>query len=179
MTKTDRQHEQSLTWWADHDLALTVACPDPRCEQPAGSPCIRDGGEVLIGPPAHGNRIRNADRAAGIARSSPPAQASPERGPAGMEPADLDMQRRKCNHCHAPILWARTTGDRLMPIDADPHPDGNVLVDDAGGHLVAGVLNPNQAAGARDRGQQLHRHHKLTCPHADRWCRPDRRRARR
>jgi len=157
---------------------MTVPCPDPGCEQPIGSPCIRRDGEVLTGPPAHGNRLRDADRAAGTTRSAP-APATPERGPAGMEPADLDMQRRKCNHCHAPILWARTTGGRLMPIDADPHPDGNVLVDDAGGHLVAGVLGANQAAGARDRGQLLHRHHKLTCPLASRWCGPDRRRARR
>lgn len=178
MSQTPRQHEQSLTWWADRDLAMTVPCPDPGCRQAVGSPCVRDGGEVLTGPPAHGNRLRDADRAAGTP-ARPPAPTPPERGPAGMEPAALDTQRRPCNHCRAPILWARTTGDRLMPIDADPHPDGNVLVDDAGGHLVAGVLSPNQAAGARDRGQLLYRHHKLTCPHADRWCRPDRRRARR
>jgi hypothetical protein len=177
MTQTQRQHEQSLTWMADRDLALTVPCPDPRCAQPAGSLCIRDGGELLVGPPAHANRLRDASRAAGERRPAPAPMPS-ERGPAAMEPAELDMQSRPCNHCHAPILWARTTAGRLMPVDAEPHAEGNVLLTSAGRHLVAGVLGANQAAGARDRGQRLHRHHKLTCPHASRWCGPDRRRRR-
>jgi hypothetical protein len=171
-TRSDRQHEQSLTWWADRDHSMTVPCPDPGCEQPVGRPCMRRDGEVLTGPAAHGNRLRDADRVAGTTRPTPEPVPS-ERVPAGVEPAD--MQRRPCNHCQAPILWATTTAGARMPIDADPHPDGNVLVDDAGGHLVAGVLGVGQAAGARARGQLLHRHHKLTCPHASRWCGPKRR----
>lgn len=34
--------------------------------------------------------------------------------------------------CQAPIRWARTTTGKLMPLDPDPHPDGNIELTDAG-----------------------------------------------
>jgi hypothetical protein len=168
----------SLQWWMDHQHALTVPCPDGRCHQLVGRPCVRADGEPLTGPPAHGNRLRDADRAAGLPVPAHPA-AAPVRK-VDMQPERLDHHQRPCNHCRGPILWAKTDGDRLMPVDAEPAADGNVLLTVERDHLRAGVLGANQAAGARDHGLALYRHHKLSCPHADRWCRsPRTRRSRR
>lgn len=171
MTRTQRT-EPSLQWWMDRQHALTVPCPDPPCQRPVGEPCVRADGEPLTGPPAHGNRLRDADRAAGITHD--PAHPAPARKVDSMEPEQLDHHQRPCNHCRAAILWAKTDGDRLMPVDADPVADGNVLLTVERDHLRAGVLGANQAAGARDHGLTLYRHHKLSCPHADRWCRSPR-----
>lgn len=35
-----------------------------------------------------------------------------------------------CRSCRAPIFFARTPQGRTMPIDQDPHPDGNMVVYD-------------------------------------------------
>ncbi|GAC1521682.1 MAG: hypothetical protein NVS3B1_06210 [Marmoricola sp.] len=33
-----------------------------------------------------------------------------------------------CKSCGAPLLWAITEKGRQMPLDPEPHPDGNLLV---------------------------------------------------
>lgn len=43
--------------------AMTVACPDESCGAGAGEPCRHSDGVPLGKAPAHGNRIREADRA--------------------------------------------------------------------------------------------------------------------
>jgi DNA-directed RNA polymerase subunit RPC12/RpoP len=70
-----------------------------------------------------------------------------------------------CPDCQALILWLITDRNRLMPVDAQPSPRGNVARQGRHG----GVLNPRQATVARGRGVPLYLHHRLTCPHADRW----------
>lgn len=47
------------------ELAQTVPCPD--CGQPAGEPCVNRVGEPLR-KADHGNRLRDAERAAGGGR---------------------------------------------------------------------------------------------------------------
>lgn len=38
------------------------------------------------------------------------------------------MPREICRYCHAPIRWGLTTPrGRFIPIDPDPHPDGNLI----------------------------------------------------
>lgn len=86
------------------------------------------------------------------------------------EPAAADGKPVRCNYCRARILWLTTPKGARMPVDAQPHERGNVAVD--GARCV--VLGRTQAAGARAAGRPLHRHHKLTCPHADRWSKPRR-----
>ncbi|MGW5647541.1 hypothetical protein [Saccharopolyspora sp. NPDC003762] len=83
----------------------------------------------------------------------------------------LDSHVTPCPDCRGPIVWATTAKGVPMPVDAEPAAAGNVLlsVDSQGVH--AGVLATNQAAGARDRGQPLHQHHRLSCPYAHKWAR--------
>lgn len=38
------------------------------------------------------------------------------------------MTRGQCKSCGASILWVKTLGGRAMPLDAEPVPDGNVVV---------------------------------------------------
>ncbi len=39
-----------------------------------------------------------------------------------------------CRVCPAEIIWARTVNGKLIPLDAEPNPDGNVM-------LINGVAN--------------------------------------
>ncbi len=83
-------------------------------------------------------------------------------------PADPDPDHAiagECEHCFEPIIWPRTAAGKLMPLDADPDENGNVV------RLgkVVGVLGKPQAAAARRGGTELWMPHVATCPHADRW----------
>jgi hypothetical protein len=74
-----------------------------------------------------------------------------------------------CRSCQAPVIWTATRGQRTMPVDAEPHPDGNVrLTYDPlhEGIVVADVLGPLEALAT---DEDLHRPHFATCPHADDW----------
>jgi hypothetical protein len=52
-----------------------------------------------------------------------------------------------------------------MPIDAEPRPDGNVVLEEDGTARVLG-REARQALGAFAR---LHTSHFATCPHAGQW----------
>lgn len=52
------------------------------------------------------------------------------------------------------------TGGRA-PVDLEPHPDGNIVVDIAGGSYQ--VLAGDKLADARAAGAELHRNHWMTC----------------
>lgn len=68
----------------------------------------------------------------------------------------------RCRSCAAPIIWARsTTTGALMPLDAEPHEDGNCELVDAG-VIVHGADRPMFAG-------PLHLTHFVTCPDADAW----------
>jgi hypothetical protein len=74
----------------------------------------------------------------------------------------------RCRSCKAPIRWAVTVEhNRPIPLDADPHPDGNirlVAAHDRGGAPRAMVI----AADAREQlAGELYRSHFATCPFAD------------
>lgn len=45
-----------------------------------------------------------------------------------------------CRKCHAPIRWCRTTNGRMMPLDQEPDPTGNVICEYQDGTLVGKVL---------------------------------------
>ena len=68
-----------------------------------------------------------------------------------------------CSSCGAPVEWIRNarTG-KLAPIDVDPVPDGNVLVDDVYGERVYRVVRA-------PRGALLRTSHFATCPDANEW----------
>lgn len=73
-----------------------------------------------------------------------------------------------CGSCGASIFWAVTTNrGRAIPIDADPHPDGNaeVIPGRTSGNspmVTIHAQTPMVAVGP------VHRTHFQTCPHADR-----------
>jgi hypothetical protein len=83
---------------------------------------------------------------------SPSAPASPTPSP---EPA-------KCRTCGAAIFWLKhyLTG-KLAPIDAEPSPDGNVLIEGVEHYMTMA----KDLFGQSDRPR--HKNHFATCPQAD------------
>jgi hypothetical protein len=76
------------------------------------------------------------------------------------------MNVTRCQSCAARIVWAVTERGKRMPVDADPHPAGNVrLIPTADGGATAHVLQKHEAAG----GAPLHRSHFTSCPNASDW----------
>lgn len=67
-----------------------------------------------------------------------------------------------CRSCGAPILWALTPKGLRMPLDVEPHPEGNVLL------VGDGECRPLTAAEVTSGAhpEQRHRAHFATCPHA-------------
>jgi hypothetical protein len=68
-----------------------------------------------------------------------------------------------CSSCLAPIRWVLTLGDKRMPLDVDPHPDGNVVIittpeGDVRGRVLTGEHLPAQ--------DTAYRAHFVTCPNA-------------
>ncbi|MGB6246090.1 hypothetical protein [Gordonia sp. (in: high G+C Gram-positive bacteria)] len=76
-----------------------------------------------------------------------------------------------CRSCRSPIRWGTDANTRrLMPVEAEPSPTGNisVYVDSTGDlHLV--VLNRSKSAAMRAAGHPLFLSHFVSCPHAARW----------
>lgn len=84
----------------------------------------------------------------------------------------------RCRSCGAPIRWAVTTHGRMMPLDAEPNPDGNVT--------FTGRRRPSRAGDAPEvhvhavgqRGLDVedapdrYMPHHATCPQADDWRNP-------
>lgn len=70
--------------------------------------------------------------------------------------------------CKADIVFAVTNKiengkPKMMPVDVKPSPAGNVFLSYVSGRWHAGVIGRNQAAGMRDRGEELHTSHFTTC----------------
>lgn len=69
-----------------------------------------------------------------------------------------------CRSCNARIIWARTTGDRAMPVDAEPVDGGNIELTMQGHRVVATVTDAPTLFGPA-----LRTSHFATCPDADKW----------
>jgi len=68
-----------------------------------------------------------------------------------------------CSSCRAPIRWVVTLGDKRMPLDVDPHPDGTVVRTVTRDGLVrARVLTGDQLPAQ----ETAYRSHFVTCPNA-------------
>lgn len=79
-----------------------------------------------------------------------------------------------CRSCEAPIIWTRTTRGELMPIDADPVPDGNVVLTGRQVESRTGGYVPESKVEAAtitlfDDGATRYLSHFATCPHAGEW----------
>ncbi len=64
-----------------------------------------------------------------------------------------------CRDCGAPVVNALTEGGRAIELDADPHPDGTVVLYDVDGHARARVLTGAQLPATQPARQR----HSTTC----------------
>ena len=81
-----------------------------------------------------------------------------------------------CATCGAAIVWAVTAAQKRMPVDAEPHPGGNVAVwRDVAGRLRARVLSNERPT--LEHSEVLHMTHWATCTNPPPRRRPGRRRA--
>ncbi|MGH2716031.1 MAG: hypothetical protein ACRDM7_19545 [Thermoleophilaceae bacterium] len=69
-----------------------------------------------------------------------------------------------CRTCKAEITWAHT-GEKWMPVDAQPTADGNVLLT-GGNPPRAEVLAGERLVKARAAECRLYRSHFSSCPDA-------------
>lgn len=83
------------------------------------------------------------------------------------------MSVSRCEHCREPIIWAMGPRGGFLPVDAEPHDDGTVLLQrstrDGADMMFGGTVTRVQAQGMRAAGKQLHRPHRVSCPQADVW----------
>lgn len=70
----------------------------------------------------------------------------------------------RCKSCRAEIIWTKdvNTG-RNVPVDADPVPNGNILVDGYESYVIA------RSELDQHESEPRHLNHFATCPNADRW----------
>lgn len=69
----------------------------------------------------------------------------------------------KCKRCPAQVVWADTTAGGRMPVDAEPSPDGTVVLSQQTSPLdppLATVIRPGEAVPPTSR----HTNHMQTCP---------------
>lgn len=79
----------------------------------------------------------------------------------------------RCRACHGLLRWTKTRRGKLMPLDLDPNPQGNVW-------LIAGAFYPNGAQKLAHIGKDAtpplglppeaigpFMPHHATCPNAD------------
>ena len=67
---------------------------------------------------------------------------------------------RHCQTCHQPILWAYTTSDRKIPVNAETDPNGSILITRRyDGQLLATYTGPTTT-----RPPTRRRPHLATCP---------------
>jgi hypothetical protein len=76
------------------------------------------------------------------------------------------MNVTRCQSCAARIVWTVTERGKRMPVDAEPHPAGNItLIPLPDGGVTAHVLQKFESAGSAAR----YRSHFVTCVNASDW----------
>lgn len=75
-------------------------------------------------------------------------------------------QISKCRSCGAAIIWAVTRNEKSIPLDAEPSPEGNVVLDDLRNATVLGPLD--LLLHDRD-AQPLYMPHHASCPDGEEW----------
>lgn len=70
------------------------------------------------------------------------------------------MDRAKCRSCQADIIWIRSSNNNLMPLDAQPNPEGNIVIKDGVAHVMKGDLFEEMLEGER------YMTHFATCPNS-------------
>lgn len=80
-----------------------------------------------------------------------------------------DLPVSTCSSCHGPIIWTVAAGgrQRRMPVDAVPHPDGNIWLggrEPIRAHVLTRAQHRNR--GLLPDGTDLYRSHFASCPNA-------------
>lgn len=71
------------------------------------------------------------------------------------------MEQGKCRSCGAQIIWIRSAKtDNLLPLDAEPVPDGNTYILDGKAVIQKGDIFDEMIDGPR------YKSHFATCPNA-------------
>lgn len=77
----------------------------------------------------------------------------------------------RCRSCRARIRWVHIAGsitNKTMPLDAEPHPHGNIVIRTEGPNAGrAEVLGKATSVEASRSGAVLYQSHFATCPNAD------------
>jgi hypothetical protein len=82
------------------------------------------------------------------------------------------MAEATCRACGARMVWTRTAAGKAMPLDAEPHPDGNVrLLPDGSCEVLSAPDLEAQRARESLGGPflALYRSHFASCPQASRF----------
>lgn len=87
-------------------------------------------------------------------------------------------QPGRCRSCDAPIWWTLSEKTRKrMPLDAEPQPHGNVIIETRAGVPLAVTLRKSDPRREVDTIPKYVSHH-ATCPHGHAWKRtPSRKRS--
>lgn len=87
-------------------------------------------------------------------------------------PSNLPWDIARCRSCGAEIVWAKTQNGKNIPIDAQSHEAGNIMLVAA----TSTILEPPYAVILRTIAdmagvppEKLHRTHFATCPKAADW----------
>jgi hypothetical protein len=75
-------------------------------------------------------------------------------------------ERRACHACGVAIIGARSASNRanVMPVVVEPHPKGNVLIQQQDGELVGFVFGAGIALDAlREKGVAMRVNHFADC----------------
>ncbi len=76
----------------------------------------------------------------------------------------------QCRSCQAPIQWVITERGVMMPLDADPQPDGNIILTVSGARALSTEAKQNAVllAESTDQALTFYRSHFASCPFAKR-----------
>lgn len=79
------------------------------------------------------------------------------------------MAISKCRKCLRPLLWVKSERGAAMPLDPEPHDDGNVLMTAKGAKVLGKEAKAMRLALAEAQGETLRFYHShfTTCPFAD------------
>ena len=72
-----------------------------------------------------------------------------------------------CRSCDAPIFWAVTTTGKTMPVDAEPVPDGNVVLVEQEGDWTQPMVRVLGKDESTDEDRYVS--HFVTCPQREKW----------
>ena len=74
-----------------------------------------------------------------------------------------------CRSCGAEIAWYVTVNHKRIPLDAEPSPDGNLIVEDS---MEPHMAMFTSAGPGEDLGTPRYTSHFATCPNAAQHRRP-------